>query len=395
MIRKIAAHYIITGNGDPVKNGIISIDNTGKVLDISQSSQNLQEVSGLEFYSGILVPGFVNTHCHLELSHLKGKIRQKTGLPGFVSQINQLRKADENEIFAAAEKADKKMWHNGIAAVGDISNTNHSFLKKSKSQISYHTFLEIFTTNPDLVNQKYETALKLEKELEAKRLSSSIVPHAPYSVTPAMFELIKKHCLEKKKSLSIHNQETPSENDLYQTKSGELFDAFTNFGVDFNALPQTGKSSLESIMGQMPKQNKTILVHNTFTKEEDIEKATAYFEDLYWCMCPNANLYIENSLPNIPLFYQKKQKICVGTDSLASNHQLSIFEELKVIHHNFPEIPFYKLIEWGTINGAKALGIDNKFGSFENGKTPGVNLIKKFDLQNFKLTSESMLKRLI
>jgi len=395
MNRKLAAHYVIPGNGKPIKNGIITIDDSGKVLEVSQTNQSLQEISGLEFYSGVLIPGFVNAHCHLELSHLKGKIKQHTGLPGFVSQINQIRQSDETEILNAAKKADANMWHNGIAAVGDISNTDHSFEIKSQSKISYHTFLEIFTTNPKLVNKKYEDAIILEKELRNYELSSSIVPHAPYSVTSAMFELIKNHSLQNKKSVSIHNQECASENELYQSRSGELYDVFTKFGVDFSAIPKSGKNSLESIMPEMSESIKTILVHNTFTTKTDIEKAVTYFEKLYWCLCPNANLYIENNLPAISLFYEKDQKICIGTDSLASNHQLSILDELKVVHQNYPEIPVDELIKWATLNGAKALDLDDKFGSIEPGKLPGINFIRKFDLQNFKLKPDSDLKRLI
>ncbi len=395
MSRKLAAHYIIPGNGEPIKNGIVTLDDSGKVMEVSQTNQNLQEISGLEFYSGILIPGFVNAHCHLELSHLEGKIRKRTGLPVFVSQINQMRQTEESEILEAARKADNYMWLNGIVAVGDISNTNHSFKIKSESKLTYHSFLEIFTTNPDLVIKKFKSALEIEKELKNFGLSSSIVPHAPYSVTPEMFELIKSHSLKNQKSISLHNQECPSENELYHSKSGDLFDVFIKLGVNFNALPKTGKNSLESIMTKMPKSIKTILVHNTYTTEADIEKANEYFDDLYWCMCPNANLYIENNLPDIPLFHRKNQKICIGTDSLASNHQLSILEELKTINQNFTKIPVDKLVRWASLNGAEALGLSQKIGSIETGKTPGINLIKKFDLQNFRLKPESELKRLV
>ncbi|MDF1548265.1 MAG: amidohydrolase family protein [Bacteroidales bacterium] len=395
MMRKIAAHYIFPSTEKPIKNGIITLDDSGKILDITQSNENLLEVAGLEFYSGILVPGFVNTHCHLELSHLKGKVREHTGLPGFVSQINQIRKADDSEILDALKKADADMCHNGIVAVADISNTRNSFEAKSNSKIIYHTLLEIFTTNPDFVERNFEMAKKHENELKTLGLSSSIVPHAPYSVTPAMFKLIYNHAFENKQLISIHNQECASENELYQSKSGELYDTFVKLGINFDPIPLSGKNSLESIMVQLPKSTKTILVHNTFSQKEDILKASRYFENLYWCMCPNANLYIENSLPDIPLFQVLKQNITIGTDSLASNKQLSILEELKTINRNFPQITVYELIRWATLNGAEALDLSQQIGSFEIGKTPGVNLIKQFDLQNFKFRPESNLKRLI
>lgn len=394
MVRKLAAHYLIPGNEKPIKNGIITVDGKGKILEISQSTRKLEEVSGLEFYSGILVPGFVNVHCHLELSHLKGKIEQHTGLPGFVSQITKLRQLKIEEIITSIKKADNVMWHKGIVAVGDICNTNHSFETKLNSSIVYHSFLEIFTTDPKKVNDKYEEALKLEKELKNTKLTSSIVPHAPYSVTPKMFELIKTHSLENKRAICIHNQECSSENDLYKTKSGSLFEVFSNLGVNFSAIPETGKNSLESIIQYLPKEIKTLLVHNTFTTKEDIELAESHFNELYWCFCPNANLYIENKLPEIQTFIQKNQKICIGTDSLASNSQLSIIEELKTIQKILPNTAIDKLINWACFNGAQALDLQDKFGSFQKGKSPGINLIRQFDLQNFRFKPESNVKKL-
>lgn len=395
MFRKIAAHFLCPVNQKPIKNGILTIDRNGKILEISQPSGSIDGIAGLEFYSGILVPGFINTHCHLELSHMKSKIPMHTGLPGFISQINQFRQVDPEIIRKAAKNADISMQYNGIVAVGDISNNNISFGVKENSKLTYHNFLEIFSLNPALADEKFETALDLEKELEKLKLDSSIVPHAPYSVTPAMFKLIYKHALKNKKAISIHNQETQSENEFYKSKNGSLAQLFTSLGIEINAIDKTGKNSLESVMRLLPNSVKTILVHNTFTQKQDIELASAYFKNLYWAFCPNANLYIENKLPDIPLFYQMEQKITLGTDSLASNHQLSILEEMKTIHQNFQEIPFNEILKWATINGAEALDLSSNSGSFEIGKTPGINLIHQFDIQNFRLTPRVEIKRII
>lgn len=392
MIRRYGAHFVITGKGNVIKNGIISVNGEGVITEISQPTTNIHEVAGMEFHSGVLVPGFVNAHCHLELSHLKGKIRQHTGLPGFIFEIINLRESSIEEIKKAAQRADTTMYHNGIVAVGDIQNTNHSFETKASSKINYHNFIEIFTSNPAFIQERYETGLQLEQELKQLGLSSSIVPHAPYSVTPKMFELIKKHAIGNSNPISIHNQECSSENKLYINQTGELHDSFVKMGVNFSAIPITGKNSLESVMIQMAKNIKTILVHNTFSTSEDIEKAEEYFEEVYWCLCPNANLYIESQLPKIDSFELKK--VCIGTDSLASNHNLSILDELKTINQNFPHIPLEKTITWATFNGAEALDMQDTLGSFEVGKKPGINLIKNFDLKNFKLKPDSFVKRL-
>ena len=116
-------------------------------------------------------------------------------------------------------------------------------------------------------------------------------------------------------------------------------------------------------------------MHNTFTSKEDIDFAKSIDTNTFWCLCPNANLYIENTLPNAALLYNENCQVVFGTDSLASNHTLNIFEEMKIIQQHFPQIPFEKLLQSMTSVGAKALGIDQQFGSFEVGKKPGIVLI--------------------
>ncbi len=110
---------------------------------------------------------------------------------------------------------------------------------------------------------------------------------------------------------------------------------------------------------------------------------------MYWCFCPNANLYIEKRIPDLDLFLKQDDNITIGTDSLASNWSLSIVEELKTISNRFPDIPLSSLIKWSTINGARLLGFDDLLGSFEKGKVPGVNLLEHVDLGNLSLTPDT------
>jgi cytosine/adenosine deaminase-related metal-dependent hydrolase len=112
------------------------------------------------------------------------------------------------------------------------------------------------------------------------------------------------------------------------------------------------------------------------TRAEEFAEANHHNENLYWCTCPNANQYIENRIPNIPMWLETGSKICVGTDSLASNHQLSILDELKLIQAKHSSIATQELLRIATINGAKALNLDNEKGSFRKGKLPGVILLK-------------------
>ena len=395
MSRKISAHYIFPISATPIKNGIIEVDENGQILNIINSGDEVKELAGVEFYSGILVPGFVNTHCHIELSHLKGVIPEHTGLHHFISQISKVRISDEKTILKAIKNADWEMQKNGIVAVGDISNTNYSIATKKNSKINYHTFVELFSLNPEKAKAVFESGKKLEIELKSNSLRASIVPHTPYSVSKKLFRSIMDEAEKKTNTLCIHNQECASENELFISKSGNIFDSLSNMGVDFSHFVPTGKNSLESVISWFPKKNKCLLVHNTFSQEHDIAIANEYFENVYWTFCPNANLYIENHLPDINLFYKLKQKCTIGTDSLTSNQQLSILEELITIQSNFSQIPLGEILKWATLNGAEALNLSSGIGSFEIGKKPGINLISNINFEKMQLKPESKVKALV
>jgi len=397
-VRKIAATYIFPGNRAPVKNGILVCDNDGTIIEIIENGGDFHEEAGLEYYSGALVPGFVNAHCHLELSHLKNQVEEKTGIGGFIGQINKLRNVAEEEMLKAAQVADKLMWTVGISAVGDISNTVLSIPVKQKSSIHYYTFVETFGFHPSRAERAFELATTVKKSLDDSELLASIVPHSPYSVSEPLFRRIEKEASKSGGILSIHNQESKGETQFYIDGTGPIAEHLqNNLGLDISHWSPPGKSSLESILEYLPPENLLLLVHNTFTRENDVEALLKKrsSENTFMVLCPNSNLYIENALPPIQLFRKKGLNICLGTDSLASNHVLSILQEMITIQQHFTEITLQELVKWACVNGAKALGLDNEIGSFDKGKKPGANLLTGLDLKELKLTEKARVKRLI
>jgi len=170
-----------------------------------------------------------------------------------------------------------------------------------------------------------------------------------------------------------------------------------NLQIDLSSFKPSGKSALETILGWIPSHNNLLLVHNVWTANEDIELISRRraLNNTWFVLCPNSNLYIADRLPDINLFRRNNLQICLGTDSLSSNRQLSILEEMKTIQEHFPEIPLNELITWATRNGAQALKIDRWAGTIEKGKKPGINLITGLDLKNLQLRPQSKIKKLI
>lgn len=341
-----------------------------EIIAESEAGDDIQVVKG------ILTPGFINCHCHLELSHMRSVIPEKTGLIQFVSQVMKNRNFPDAEILQAMDKAEEEMHSNGIVAVGDICNTKLALTQKAKGRIWYHNFIEAIGFVPELAALRFTHAVDVfnayATQYSIPITSNSIVPHAPYSVSNELWYKIIH--FPGNQLLTIHNQETEYENNLFMNKQGEFLKFYESFKMDASFFQSSGKSSLQTYLSKFLPNQQVILVHNVQTSEEDILYSKKLPANLYWCFCPNANLYITGQLPNVDLFIQQDCAIVLGTDSLASNWQLSIAAEMKAIKDNFPSITTGQLLNWATMNGAKALQLDSVLGSFEKGKKPGVVL---------------------
>lgn len=387
----LSASWLYPVSSAPLKNGVLILDSEGTITDILTAAQaGQQKLENIQHYEGVLIPGLINTHCHLELSHLQGKIAEHTGLPGFVQQIMQQRAASAVEIESAMQQADATMYASGIVAVGDISNQPVSRGVKLQSKIYYHTFVEAMGFNPLKAKEIIQNAI-VTKDAFAP-LKATIVPHAPYSVSTALFAEIAQLSAEASESVSIHNQESPAENEFFETKTGHFLKLYGFLGLDIAFFEAQGKTSLQTYLPLLAAAPKTLLVHNTFSSKEDLEFAALTHQNLYWCLCPNANLYIENRLPDINLLKNAGIKITLGTDSLASNHQLSILSEMRTIQQQ-AAVSFPEALQWATLNGAAFLGMEKQLGSFEKGKKPGVNLIE--NLTADQITDQTSIRRLV
>ena len=358
MYRKISADIVYPVSSEKIENGVVVLDEQGKILEVSEASKF--DSSELEIYKGVIIPGMINTHCHLELSHMYNKIPTGTGLLAFIGNVVKDRGADESFIQECIEKADKFMYENGIVAVGDISNKIDTFPVKRKSALKYYTFVENFDfLQKENAQSTFDMYKKVFDDMEENdHLRKSMSPHAPYSMSPELFKLVNSLNVQAGKTISIHNQETPPENELFLKGTGDFHEFFKSFNMSLEEFEAIGKPSIFYALQYLEPQHKTLFVHNTLTTVEDIQAAQKKLPQTYWATCPNANLYIENRLPNYQVFLDTNATVTIGTDSLTSNWQLSVLEEMKTILKYQSYINFEQVLQWATINGAKALSWD-------------------------------------
>ncbi len=372
-----------------IKKGIVAMDDHGVVKGVFNPGE-IDEAQ-VEYFKGALIPGFINAHCHLELSHMAGVVAQKTGLPKFLEAVMDGRDQNQNksEVEQAMVDADKAMYDNGIQAVGDHVNSAVTAQVKEASPISYHTFVEVMALNKDDVVKRIDNAKEIEFHFDYKH--SSITPHAPYSSSKYLFKSLKK-AISEDNIISIHNQESDEENKLFRYKKGKFLDFYKKISYNFDEFKAQARNSLQSFLPYIPTKNKLILVHNTYTSIKDLDFVDRMGRDVFFCFCPKANLYIEDRLPKIENFMLGKYNIILGTDSLASNDTLDILEELKVLHNEYHHLDFQETIKWATLNGAKALNLDHELGSLEEGKKPGLILLE--GMETFKLDEKVKVRRI-
>ncbi|SKB79674.1 amidohydrolase family protein [Daejeonella lutea] len=390
MIKYVSADYIFPINAPPLKNGIVSFDERGEILNLYEKAN--AEINGpVERLEGVIVPGFINSHCHLELSHMKGKVAPGSGLIPFLTNVITHRSSEEKEILEAMKDADQVMQQNGIVAVGDISNNLLSKNIKKESYIHYHTFVEFLGFEPKNAESIYKKAIALLRDFSPS--PASLAPHAPYSVSKDLLKLFQKNSEGRSELTSMHNQESDDENQLFRYKTGKFLDFYKALNINIDFFKPQARNSIQSVIPIFAPQQRILLVHNTYTSLKDIYFANRFNRDIHWCFCPKANIYIEGRLPKIEIFQFHDFNITVGTDSLASNDKLCILSELKMIKQHFPSLAFPDILRWATINGARFLGIDNKYGSIEQGKKPGLNLITNTD--GLEITSQSEVRRIV
>lgn len=376
MKRKIASHYALI-NGRLERGIVVEVEASGIITDIIHATA-LDSMAGVEFYPGILTAGFINAHCHLELSYLRGAIAEGLGYGGFASAIGAVRGGySDQERIHAAEVADALMWQQGVEAVADIANDELVMEVKRQSKIEYHTLFEFF----GLRNSSTEDHLTMAQ----RHPNSHVTPHSTYSVQDAPFRDI---CLKNRELMSLHFLESKSEAELFSLR-GALWQWYERMGWECDFMRYG--TPTERVTQCVSSDTRLLLVHATEATKADIELVESHTTKATWVLCPESNRYISNACPPVELLRDAGARIAIGSDSLASARTLSIVDNLKLID----SIPLADLLTYATLNGATALGIEREKGSIEIGKRPGLVVIEGANLNGLRLTPEASSRRII
>lgn len=371
---------VFTGDGNCFSPGLVVVHQSGMIKYVGSPEGNTVYPKERKKLVGTLVPGFVNAHTHLELSWMKGRVPKGKGLDGFIRKVVGIRE-DIPSLASrrkAMDNAIREMIRWGTIAAADIANGLTSLPVKMQSEIDWYTFVEVFGSEEKRADHFFRRGMSIyEAFIEVGK--ASLVPHATYSVSKSLYDKIFKETSTKRGIISIHHQENPDENEYFLKGTGKVVERLKDLGMDRPEWIPTGKRPLASILPMMKGIRRLLLVHNTYATAEDVALAAGADFPLSWVLCPEANLYIENKLPDIEMLREKGVSIALGTDSLASGKSLSILKQMSIIQKAFPAIPFAELIQWGSWNGAIALGMENKLGRLAPGTIPGLLLLENLE----------------
>ena len=391
--KRITASYIYTLDAEPIRNGFVEYDETdGTILAVGQCEE------GEEVLHGALVPGFVNAHCHVELSHLHKKFRKGTGMAGFIDQINELRDWAGREVKQQlVQEWMDKMWADGVSAMADISNDDASFDVKKSHKMYTRTFLEVFGSEPEMCEGVMADVTALKAVADEAGIDAAPTPHSCYTMSPQLLSASASAGLDGG-FLSYHSQESQEEEDLLISGSGAMYENRKRSGM--STPPVTGESSLKYFIDRLaaakpaPYEQQILLVHNVCLAQGDIDAAKEVMKNVYFAICPLSNIFIHNALPPIDLMRENGLAIALGTDSLSSNDDLDMVKEMNCLHTAFPYVPMQEILTWASLNGAKFLKKDDVLGTLTPGKKPGIVLVDNLDETGF-VTAQSRSRRII
>ncbi len=373
----VHARWIVPVSDAPIESGYVSISD-GIILNVSD-----QRPSGniIDLGDVVLTPGLVNAHTHLEFSDLKHPLGIRDGECA-VSFTDWIRLVIEHRINRPLAAENRKQVINqgiqesvdaGVVAMGEIVTSPYDFAYGMVEEIRVVAFLESLGRSTKIIE-----ARMAELEAAIETWSSSrmgLSPHAPYSVHPVLLEQMLRLANDSALPAAIHLAESKEELRLMQSIDGPFASLFQQLDVWEPESYEKNQKPLDWLK-KLSEAKNSLVIHGNYLSTEEIEFISHSPNPMTVVYCPRTHAYFGHDRYPLEDFLNKGINVAIGTDSRASNPDLDLLSELKQIALNFPEMSTEKILSFGTLGGAAALGIDNEFGTIEPGKSARLTVIR-------------------
>jgi len=375
-VKLLSARWVVPIARPPIGDGAIAIGDDGTVLAVGSRAELRAEFPDAdeERAQGVVLPGLVNAHCHLELSGLGDAVPGGQGLFAWATTLMAARKADtpQGQRAAAATAAGAAVAL-GTAVVGDVGNSLAAAPGIGRAGLAGVLFHELFGSRELATGDALADAARERAEADAdwpERLGYVPAPHAPYSVGPELLGRIFTAAASAGRATSVHVAEDEDEIAMLRDGSGRWPALLAGMGVDpATRVPRKSPVAYLASLGAFESETPPLLVHMVHAGADD--RRLARDAGATVVLCPRSNLHIGGRLPDVDALVAEGGPLAIGTDSLASVPDLSLWAEMATLAAHFPAVPAARWLDAATRGGAKAIGLRG-FGTLEAGARPGV-----------------------
>lgn len=355
------ARWVLPIASPPIADGWVAVER-GRISGVG--SGRPPEGSVVEV-DGVILPGLVNAHVHLELSWMRGQVPPAPTMPQWVASLMALRRTVGHEPPGPIADAIAEVHACGTVLVGDVTNTLAAFEGLRASGLSGVIFRELLgfgVTDPGpLIEATRESIERLPAD---PRFLRAIVPHAPYSVSPALLRATAVATADV--PLSIHLGESSEEIEFLRSGTGAWRELLQALGIWTDGWRAPGVGPVEYIAANGLLSDRLLAVHAVQLTDDELRRLADVGATVV--TCPRSNRWVGAGPPPIERFHASGVRVAVGTDSLASVEDLNLWSELKMMHDLAPGVPPGAILASATRHGADALGFGNELGTLEPGK---------------------------
>ena len=361
------ADWVLPIADAPIRGGWVALERD-RIADVGSGATD-----AINLGRAVILPALVNAHTHLELSYLRDVVPPSTRFTNWVRVLMAARRQypdpSDPRIIRAALAGIDEARATGTGLVGDVSNTLVTVPLLRDAGLAAHVFYELLGFNTPNPQQRVDDARAQVRETVRAddSVRVSLAPHAPYSVSPALFSAIRTDLDNETAGLStVHLGESSEELEFLEDGEGPWRTLLEELGVWTDEWTPPGGSPVEYLADLGFLDSRVIVVHGVQFSGDDL--ATLRSLGVTIVSCPRSNKYVGVGDPPIESFYAMGVSVAFGTDSLASVQDLNMFSELAHARRLAPRVSARTLLESATLCGAAALGFERDFGTIEAGK---------------------------
>jgi aminodeoxyfutalosine deaminase len=388
---RLTSRYIFPGDGPPIEHGTLEI--TGGIVS---AVHNRRDSSALDLGNAAIIPGLVNAHTHLEFSDLPSPIPPPVPFTDWVRGVVAYRRARSGSVAGIIQRGLEESLRAGTVCVGEIATAEASIVAfrsakgrpfaERKATMAPHevVFRELLGFAPENVEPQLAVArsfLDAETDWQSvlrrpddDRVQFGLSPHAPYSVHPELFAKVAALAAERNVPLAVHLAETREELEFLDRGTGPLAAMLRAFGAWSDGVVSPGTRALDYLR-LLERAPRVAVVHGNYLADDELEFLSRC-ENFSLVYCPRTHAYFRHEKHPWRKLLASGGNVAVGTDSRASNPDLSLWGELCFLRQSHPEMRDVDLLRLGTVNGAAALGLPGQCGSLHPGRSADLAVVE-------------------